>query len=225
MKDFFKKFVSTIQFLYKKESVHLVTMSASGTHWLRMMIALNLSDRDLQTVDVVGVVPHLFSYNSIPIRQSHSNYFPYARKAKTLMLVRDIRDSLVSHYETFVKNKREDVSFGVFLRDKKISKIYGLERRVKFLNSWYLNKERCDDFMLVRYEDLKEDTEGVMKKVFSFLTIDCVDIEDTITRSSLVEMKKLKDPVGKIKKGVVGRYKEYFTKEDEESFANIAKII
>jgi hypothetical protein len=216
MTDFFKKFLSTLKFLFKKDSVHLVTMSSSGTHWLASMISFGLSRSQIERVDMKAIMPHLVSENNARIRQSHSDYFWFAGRPKTVLLVRDLRDSLVSHYESYNKNRGGNISFGAFLRDTILSSKYGLARRVRFLNSWFKNKEKCSDFMLVKYEDLKADAEGQLKNIFKFAELDLSLIPQAVVGASLSSMKKLDDTKEKVNKGIVGRYKEYFTKEDEE---------
>ncbi len=220
MKEYTKKLFSTLKFLFRKDSVHLVTQSASGTHWLVQMLGSAISYKKTSSVDVNEIMPHLFSENEMPIRQSHSNYFPFAGKAKTVFLVRDIRDSVVSHYESYIKNRNSNLPFKAFLRESRLSKKYGLSRRVNLLNSWFKSKERCDDFMLVRYEDLKEDTEKELIRIFKFVGLDTSLVSEAVQTSSLKKMKEMDDRRGKVNKGVVGRYKEYFSKEDEEYLRN-----
>ncbi len=77
----------------------------------------------------------------------------------SMVLVRDIRDSLVSQYE---RSKSEyNVDFATFLRGgvrgKKFS-YYNVWTRIQFLNGWGAVVERnAEEVAVLKYEDLVAD--------------------------------------------------------------------
>ena len=158
------------------------------------------------------------------IRQSHIRYLWPIGRVKTIILIRDIRDSLVSNYDSFRKNQVIDITFSKFLRNEKYSSKYGLKNRIDFLNSWYKNSRNIDDVLFVKYEDLKKDLKTQIKKIISFSDINIEEktIELIIEETSLFNMKKMEKRASKItekiNKGLVGRYKDYFNDSDMEFF-------
>ncbi len=163
-------------------------MQFSGTHWLKFMLAKALVDYfnlpyEFKHIKPREIIPTFrnpqerFIYNDrldIPrIQQGHLPYcFPYNlffKNKKVIFLTRDLRDALVSPYS---KIKNPQFTFSEFLRDQK-GKInnaaYGtLKDKVFFLNSWYKNKHKVKDFILVKYEDLKNNPQKELAKILFF---------------------------------------------------------
>lgn len=249
--------------LSRGNDVHLSTLPSSGTHWLRFLIAKGLVDAyDLEyeftDIDPREIVPTFrdkdvrFEYNhneEIPrVQHSHKPYSLLYRNSRVIILVRDLRDTMVSSYDTYSARIDQSISFSEFLRADGVDETRHrtLYHRIEFLNLWYQNFGKLDDHMVVRYEDLKTDTIGTTKKVFDFIRID--DVTDKLVRnvvdfSSLDHMKYIEehgesnveairnngdiettDTEGqKINEGSTSRYDEYFDNDDMAYFQRVVE--
>jgi hypothetical protein len=154
------------------------------------------------------------------------------RAKKIVLLVRDVRDTLTSSY--FHATKRIKVFSGTpseFVR----SETFGAEKLIAFLNIWAAARAEPRDFLLVRYEDLKRDTPGELRRLLEFLGVapTAEEVRAAVEASSLENMRKLEragtvnnpamrptdvaDPNSyKVRKGVVGGHAELFSAEDIE---------
>lgn len=180
---------------------HIVSMHQAGFHWLKNMLSYVLVDRyGLPPVSGIrdnSVIGHPRSpplYDNIP-RIVHSHSLPHLFTLKIpgihypayLVLVRDLRTSLISHYERFRK-RYNNISFSEYLRGdihqkKFFSDIYS---RIRFMNEWgNLLQERTEGIMSLRYEDLQADTAGELKKVIEFFGID--EMRDTVIKKAVTE--------------------------------------
>lgn len=242
--------------LSRDNNVHFVTLPSSGTHWLRFMMAKALVDAYELDYEFTGIRPHdlvptfrakdqRFRYNdreSIPrIQHSHKGYSVLYRNSRVVLLVRDLRDSMVSSYDTYVGGIDPDMDFSSFLRADGVDERYHrtLERRVAFLNSWHENSEKLEDLLIVHYEDLKRDTVSEVHSVLEFVGIEAVTdglVTDVVEFGSFKNMQRLEDPAEnqpergsadeqtdqdegrKINEGRSDRWGEYFSNDDIEYF-------
>ncbi len=267
MVSFFLQPVRVLRFLHYQilhdNDFILATMQSAGTHWLRFMIAkaiVNFFDLDYQFKNIhpISVVPGFslkapsqFIYqqrSEIPrVQQTHFRYvFPWSiffRCKRSIVLVRDLRDALASHYRKALRQGQPEIlamSFLEFLMDeqgivRKTSVQGSLGGRVEFLNSWgTAHAKRPTKVLVIRYEDLMVDPSCVLKQVMNFLGIEVDDlfVERVVEFSSLENMKLLgekamKSGEGKgmqeimaVNKGVVGSFRELWVPEVEEYFQN-----
>jgi hypothetical protein len=148
-------------------------MQQSGTHWLKNMLSGILVKThglpEMQHIQDDSIIGHTKSppkYTHIP-QIVHSHGFPHALTLRVpflhypryLVLVRDLRSSLVSHYERF-RGDYGDVDFAEYLcgdvRQKKFnSDIYS---RIRFLNEWgRVIARRPGAVHVLKYEDMISD--------------------------------------------------------------------
>ena len=229
-------------------------MPSSGTYWLRLMLTKILKDQysldfKIESINVGGIIPthrskpSRFLYNSrleIPrIQHSHSMYSRFFyKKKKVVLLVRDLRDAIASHYRVHKVHHDYPGSFGDFLRGIGVdsSRHYTLEKRIDFLNSWYENKKHLSDFIVIRYEDLKENTSEELSRVLSFMGFEFEEdsklVEDAVSFASLKNMHGMeaRNPLdqynGKVRKintGASGGYVDLFTESDILFFDQVIK--
>lgn len=239
--------------LYQKRrdpgrDTYLVTMTAAGTHWIRMLFARALQVHyDLpETIDSIRpetLVPEFlvknqrFKYNSradIPrIQHSHIHYNFLFRNKRVILQVRDLRDAIVSHFKTHIAVKGSDISFSDFLRGEGVTKgkTHTLETRIDFLNGWHNNTAHLQDLHVIRFEDLKQNTRGELDRALRFAgfgALSDTEIQDVIAFASIENMKKLeqKNPLKqykaartrKVREGKTGSYMDYFCDEDRDFF-------
>lgn len=225
----------------------LVTLNGAGTHWMRTMLSkalVDLYDLDDEIVSIhqPDLLPtflnkdHRFKYNhdlNIPrIQQSHSFYSPLFKGKKVVLLIRDLRDTLVSHYKVLQTTKDLDVSFSMFLKGEGFDskKHHTLKTRIEFLNVWGRSLQHTDLHQIVKFEDLKADTKGNLQQVIEFIgmpdttdeqlasIVDFASIDNMRTMEQRNPHKKLKGKMEKVRKGKSGGYKEYFNEGDKDYF-------
>ena len=198
----------------------IASMPHSGTHWLKYMLGLTLARlHDLAPpahIEDNSIVGHPSSppiYPQIPwIVAAHSapHYLLRSRTLHRLLhfpryvvLVRDIRDALVAHYEK--RKTRYDVDFSTYLRGDVRGKKYkhDIWLRIRLLNGWGAVVERQPERVaVIKYEELLEDTDGQFARVCDHLDLKDVTPEllaGVIAASSKVEMAKLPNPKEKSK--------------------------
>lgn len=165
----------------------LVTGQNSGTHWLKYMIGLAIAKAwnlpeplhvdNQHSNDLIGHPKHERQYADAPrIASSHSipHYFVGSSLVRSLVkfppyfiLVRDMRDALVSNY---LKHQRVYTStFSEYLRVEPGSHRYIMDVwwYIHFMNRWGRIIERFpNDVQFIRYEELRADPRSGLARLF-----------------------------------------------------------
>jgi len=237
----------------------VVSYQKSGHTWLRVMLAKVISMKykvkklDLDIVRMAGFkkeIPKIaifhslagiafylinlkkLKFTSIYSKSEKIKIRNSLKKKKNVLLVRDPKDVIVSLY--FELTRRHNIYRGTisqFIKEK-----YTLKKIIRYMNMWEKEmSRRPNDFLLIRYEDMKKDTYKELKKVTSFLGMETDDyiIKEAVKFGSIDNMRNIeksdifkdnrlraKNPKDKesykVRKGKVGGYKDYLTKEDIE---------
>jgi len=193
----------------------IITMHQSGTHWLKYMLTLALVKKlaikrpGYIQDDIFFGNPSSYqcNYNIVRIASAHS--IPHVLIGskllnqilsfpKYLVLVRDIRASLVSNYEKW-KDNVEYTDFSTFLRGDEKGKRFNndLWWCLRFNNAWgKVLANIPDSTMLIRYEDLIANTFYSLKNVSHFLGLELSDeqLEYGIDEASKSNMRGKQDP-------------------------------
>jgi hypothetical protein len=168
---------------------------------------------------------------------------------KVILLTREIKDTLVSCYFEFTRRTGEyKGSISEFIRDD----IYGAKKFLTFYRYWYESKHVPKEFFLISYEELHEDAEKVLYHILKFIGVDSIDqevLQEAVNFSSFENLRKMEadnyfasqsggddikrltpgdihDPESfKVRKGKVGGYKEYLSREDIEYIDNLVKVL
>lgn len=168
---------------------HILSMQQSGTHWVRHMLSVALAEKHgkpepetIQCTDFIGRpksqpvypdIPQIVSSHTLPhVIQfmpglPNNLHFP-----RYLILVRDMRHSLVSHFEKW--KERYQVDFATYLRAKPWGKPYfnDIWRQIEFLNLWgAIVADPRYRTHVVQYEQLKADTAGQFNNICNFLEL------------------------------------------------------
>lgn len=215
----------------------LVSFPKTGSTWVRFLlcniIALSeLSGRavDFQFLDdtmpAMGYsnLREAWPYESIPrCVKTHQGYYPilFARPKKVVYIFRDPRDIMVSrfHFQRAALNQTAIDEFSSFIRDTK----YGLRRCIQHYVTW---RDHMDH--LVRYENLKKDTQAELSSLLHVLetTIGEDVIAGAVERSKLNQVRSAQARTGlsgekRFKKdfvfarsGATGEWKDYFSADD-----------
>lgn len=186
-------------FQYRRVDAFLVTGKNSGTHWLKFMLSCALarqyrvpppSHSSGSEADAIishprwpqryTHVPRIGSSHTIPsiaFAWACARHFAFR---PVVVLVRDIRSAMVSHY---VKWQHEyQVPFAQYVRGDPSGVRYRADLwwYVHFFNRWGdLATAHPDLVLVVRYEDLKAAPEACLRRIVAHFHIDMTD--DAVT--------------------------------------------
>ncbi len=230
----------------------IVSFGKSGRTWLRVMLSrvyqqmYKLPERQIIGFDnfhaMNGAIPRIFFTHDNYIKDYTGNTDSKADfyGKKVILLARDPKDVAVSQFFQWKfrmkPNKKainqyplegEDVEMFDFV----MNPAAGLPKVIAFMNLWAREAPRLKDFLVVRYEDLRTDTEKTLQKVLEFMGAQPGDaqIKEAVEYSSLANMKKMeqtktfwlsggrmvpKDRANphsyKVRRGKVGGFRDYF---------------
>lgn len=192
----------------------LVSMHQSGTHWLKHMLAVAIAVRHglppprySHANDIIGGVhdshvcatgPRLVSSHSIPhLLVGSSLTRRCMRLPPYVVLVRDLRASLVANYEKW--KEHYGCSFSEFLRGDMGGKRFNndLWWCIRFCNAWGRIARRFPDTTLVvRYEDLRQDALRELLRIDTFwkLELGAAALARGVEESSKDKMAAKRDP-------------------------------
>jgi hypothetical protein len=128
------------------------------------------------------------------IIKSHETFDP--RYKKVLYIVRDPRDVVLSYYEFQLKRRviSDDLTFETFLpRFMKSEFEPQTGNWADHVLSWVALRQGRSEFLLLRYEDMKERTEQEAAKIATFLNLDADPerVARAIQLSSVERMRAL----------------------------------
>jgi Sulfotransferase domain len=239
----------------RKADCVVVSFGKSGRTWLRVLLSrvyqlkhglpehYLMSFRNLNLAN--RAIPKIFF--------THDNYLKdYSRHAdtkvdyrdkKVLLLVRHPADVAVSQYHQWryrmrphkkALNRYPDHDEDVEIYDFVVHRGAGLAKVIDFMNGWAEAAPGMSDLLVVRYEDLRAETERTLGRILSFFGTPGSEqeIRDAVTFASFENMKKLEagktfrfsggrfaprdrdDPnTFKVRRGKVSGYRDYFTAE------------
>jgi hypothetical protein len=222
-------------------------MPQSGTHWLKHMLAVSISrefklppPRYNHASDIIGgpkdpkMYPDIFSLahsHTIPSPLIRSKILRSVLKLpKYVLLIRDIRSSLVSNFEK--RKNSYNCNFSEYLRGDIAGKKFSSDiwSCIRFMNTWgeTLNKYP-DQVVLVKYEDILADTMKQLIIINDFLNLKLSksSLVYGIEESSKVKLKAKEDPSPSRSKGSIRLNKitieGIFSEEDETFFIKTCK--
>ncbi len=244
----------------KLPDIYIISFPKSGRTWLNMLLGklfeqhCGLSNLSPDTLLNTKLFNSLFPDKIPNVVFSHDdnkNFFLPPRKikkskrkyknSKIIFLVRDPRDVLVSSYFEKTKRvklgKREDSFWQKFngtISDYIYEKKGGFDTIIEFYNLWHKNKNIPQDFLLIRYEDLYNNTLNELNKIINFLNLKDVSEKsksNAINFASFNNMRKIEEKGGtrsdklkpadindtasyKTRKGKIGDYKNYFSEQE-----------
>ncbi len=191
-----------------KDDVFLVSYPKSGNTWMRFLLAnLLYSDAGPITFDnIAHYVPDI--YMAMPadlqamkhprIVKSHEYFEP--RYQTVIYLVRDPRDVAVSYYHHLIRVNRFDEQQGIaeFVRAYTRGTIDMFGSWGENVGSWLGARQHDPRFLLLRYEDLLQDTAQGLAKIASLLgrTVDnskLVSVVETCRPDNLRRLEKSRD--------------------------------
>ncbi len=231
----------------------IVSYGKSGRTWLRLMLSRFYQQRFALPEGTFLEFDNLNRRNrAIPkVFFTHGNYLgDYTGHSDSpavdfgdhpmVLLVRDPRDIAVSQYFQWAHRMRPhkkwlndypphgaNVSLQEFVRDREA----GLDRALKFLCRWNKALPKCQQALVVRYEDLRADPHCHLRRVLEFFGAAPTDdeISDAVDFAAFNNMRRLEEQGSvrasgqrlvpgrrgdtnsyKVRRAVVGGYRDEF---------------
>jgi len=223
----------------KATDIMLTSYPKSGNTWLRFLIGNLISDFHINFDNIEKVIPDIYrTHNykllefSLPrIMKSHEYYDP--RYKKVVYIVRDPRSVAVSYFHYLKKFKRIDdnIEFSEYLPRFINGDYDSYGSWDQNVTSWIsVMNDRKQQFLLIKYEDLKTNTFHELKNIMVFLgnEFSDKDIRKAIELSSFKKMKSIekkkasqnfKDTnlgIAFVRKGSSEEWRQYFTEKDHK---------
>jgi len=220
---------------------YVVSYPKSGRTWLRLMLASVCADvtgRPL-TLDVhrygnpaLGIPWIFFTHDGGGVSKQEAAAAPsFYRGKAVLMLVRDPRDVVVSHFYQMSRRKKDAPAVGDL--DAFIRGPFGIDRVIAFMNRWAEQQSVPRRFTLLRYEDMHADRLGVLRSAVGFFGIPGVTdaaLAAAVERGSFERMREIEasgllddqrlrprdpdDPDSyKVRRGKIGGHADELTEE------------
>lgn len=221
----------------RSDDVLLSSFPRSGNTWVRFLLCnlISLNELDGETVDFTllnRTMPELgvnnllqpWKWKTIPrIVKTHKNYLPIFSKCRSIGIVRDPRDVMVSYFH-FMSHRKQlfSGSFSEFIRTQR----WGLPAWFNHYASW--SKYWT---LLIHYEGLKKDTFGELKRLISFLNVTLPDdcLEQAVERASAGKVEPrdtttsgVPDHARFVRSTGVNQWQDYFEQEDLSYYNSLA---
>lgn len=244
LKDASKRIKDIKDFPTRKEDILLFNYPKSGSHWLNEIIPRllrNSLDSDHRQSDqMLEIVEDLESIKSMLSPRVMTSHLPprnlpkdhIAKGGKIVHIIRNPKDVALSAFHHYNQDSHVTERHGI---SKDLSTF--LDSFLKgetVYGSWFdqereweeAAKKNPDNFLVMYYEDLKQNGMESMKKLATFLgtSTDPDFLQSVYDTCTMEEVKKRKNnPFDNIfyRKGVVGDWKENFTESDNEKFDQV----
>lgn len=248
-------------YAHRDTDVYLISYPKCGRSWLRLMVGRAISlhyslpeDEKILFLDgrvkLHPEVPKIsVVHDDRPMLKTpaelETNKHRF-RDKKVIFLVRDPRDVIVSSYFEMVKRgqmfgqnpyQTREAHFEGSLTEFIDRQCGGFDTILKFYNIWADNRRVPEGFLLVRYEDIKQDAHIELGRVLEFLGLDEVSdeiIDQAVNYASFENMRRLEEsgrfnsgilsPADKedrdsykTRKGKIGGYQDYLTEDEIRS--------
>ncbi|MGD0212455.1 MAG: sulfotransferase domain-containing protein [Terriglobales bacterium] len=184
------------------DDTFLVSYPKSGNTWSRFLIANLLRPDEKvgfsnihQIIPGIDVVPHrdMLRFPRPRIIKSHQYFDP--RYQRVVYIVRDPRDVALSEYHAQRKSKRiaDHAPIEEFVRRFLAGESCDYSSWREHAASWLSTRYGQPGFLLVRYEDMLQDTPRELSKMAGFLGLHptAERIEQAVSRSGADKMRKL----------------------------------
>jgi hypothetical protein len=182
----------------------VVSYPRSGNTWTRFLVANLLHpSREVTFANIEALIPDTSSISSRTLKRiprprvikSHE-YFDH-RYPKLIYIVRDPRDVALSYYDFQRKYRHIPDGYPLenyvddFVKGKLISASWGTWG--ENVGSWLSTRGRTDKFLLLRFEDMLQDTGRELTRVAQFLEVSATAemLQGAITNSSSGHMQQL----------------------------------
>jgi hypothetical protein len=180
--------------------VVIVSFQKCGKTWLRVMLSKILQNHynikdirlDLQEMSIFTKAPNILISHAGSTKDNNTIDFTKVFKhKKVIFLVRDPRDIVVS---LFHGSRTRDMvysggSISEFIRDPNC----GFPKIMQFMDVWAKNLQQRDNYIIVRYEDMKKDSANELQRICNFVDIPAKTslLQETAEYGDFKNMRKL----------------------------------
>jgi hypothetical protein len=191
------------------DDTFIVSYPRSGNTWTRFLVAnLVHPEQPVTFANIERLVPDCEAMSSrymkrVPrprIIKSHEYFDP--RYKKVIYIVRDPRDVALSYYDFSRKYRHIEDSYPLtqFVSDFVAGKLSSFDWGTwgENVSSWVYTRRGRPEFLLVRYEDMLDNTERELSRVARFLGIEPTTerLSGAVQRSSADRMRSLETTQG-----------------------------
>lgn len=186
------------------DDTFLVSYPRSGNTWSRFLIANLVHPEETVTfANLERLIPDTSSQSNRALKRTprpriiktHQYFDP--RYRKTVYIVRDPRDVVLSYYDFQRKYRQIEDTYPLecyvedFVEGRLISRGWGTWG--ENVASWIYTRGQSPDFLLLRYEDMLEDPARELLRVAHLLDVDATPerLRRAIEQSSAERMRKL----------------------------------
>ncbi|WP_176555741.1 sulfotransferase domain-containing protein [Virgibacillus ndiopensis] len=183
-------------YTFQEDDICIVAYPKSGNNFLLFLVAMLLYRKKMDWATKGEMIQNVSSkpIENLPsphLVWSHDSYDP--SYPKVIYLVRDPRDVVISYYHHFKKYYGESRDFDKFFEAFMDGKI-GHGKWDTNIESWIDNQKKVKNgFLLVKYENLLQDTTKEAHRIISFLNLDRTEqeINEAVNWASFDNMKTL----------------------------------
>ncbi|WP_255348283.1 sulfotransferase domain-containing protein [Halothece sp. PCC 7418] len=182
------------------DDTFLVSYPKSGNTWVRYLIGNYISNNQCNLTNHNLLVPDIHTqknWDKIKRPRCIKSHKPFTNQyKKVIYLVRDGRSVAVSYYFHCLKFNQisQNMSFQEYLERFNDGSLDSYSTWSNHVFSWLDNAP--EDFLLVRYEDLKADTSQEFSRILSFMKFPLQEekLKQAIEASRMTNMKKVWNP-------------------------------
>lgn len=214
------------------DDTFIVSYPKSGNTWVRFLLANALyPEAEVDFHSIHELVPEVGEEDKrrsgLPLPRLLKSHAPYQPDyPRVIYILRDGRDVYTSYYHYRAPDLSNDTTFESFLRGSHWPTRWG-----EHVKGWLDAADSTDSIMVVRFEDLKEDSASELKRMLSFLGKESIS-EEQIHRaakaSSFENMRRLEREKGRrnekverfVRKGEAGDWQNLFTDVARNIFKN-----
>ncbi len=186
------------------DDTFLVSYPRSGNTWTRFLVAnLLFPHQGVTFLNIEKLIPDSSSQSNRALKRTSRprvikthQYFDH-RYPKTIYIVRDPRDVVLSYYDFQRKYRQIEDGYPMeryvdeFVRGGSMSADWGTWS--ENVATWVYAREGRNDFLLVRYEDMIDDTVSELARIARFVDIDADEsrLRHCVELSSADRMREL----------------------------------
>jgi hypothetical protein len=186
------------------DDTFVVSYPRSGNTWTRFLIAnLVYPEKNVGFTNIEKLIPDTSSQSNRALKSTPRpriikthEYFDH-RYPKVIYIVRDPRDVALSYYDFQRKYRQIDDAYPLeqyvedFVQGRLISIDWGTW--AENVSSWIYTRGKSKNFLLLRYEDMMQDTTRELTRIAQFFGIEAAParLQQVIDRSSADRMREL----------------------------------
>lgn len=200
-----------IRWLARRTDVFLISYPKAGRTWLRVMLGralqrqLGIRGRNVLRLTAgktafPGLPRILATHDDSPQWKAPERIFADKRAyrgRRVVLLVRDPRDVVVSLYHHRTGWYRgTDQEYVGSIDDFVTERVGGFDSLLRFYEVWDANRAAPEAFLLVRYEDLRADPGGQLRRVLDFVGVGPVGdevVDEAVRFAGFRNMRRLEN--------------------------------